>query len=227
MPRSSRHRPRSVRPACRVGHERHRCSRQLLCPLSSSTVPSGDRPRHDRARGAGRRLDLGGDHRGDRSTYPPVHFFGRCIDQSPDGAPGEASPPPGRPLSGRRRRPPDPEGLRSGQGPGGRGPRHHRSVPLRHHGHAEGGVPFVARPRAAGNLLSGSGGRGRRSPAARWPSEPGYRPVRPHPGPRGVPTAPAPRDELSRQCRRNEGGRGSLLLSGATGAPPGHRHRCA
>ena len=42
-----------------------------------------------------------------------------------------APPTPGRPLPRRGRRSPDPQGLRSGQGPGRGGPRHHRQVPRR------------------------------------------------------------------------------------------------
>ena len=82
----------------------------------------------------------------------------------------------------------------------------------------EGGVPVVPHPRAAGHVLRGARGRGGRPSPARWPRELRHRPVRPHPRPRGVPTAPPPRDELPRQRRRDEGGRGRLRGARATGA---------
>ncbi len=61
------------RDAHRAGHDRDRRPRRLLLPLPAPALPGGHRPGdHHRRRGRSR-LDLGGDHRGDRSADPGVH----------------------------------------------------------------------------------------------------------------------------------------------------------
>ena len=216
--RSRRHRPRTLRPPRGAVHQWHRRLGQLLRPLPPTAVSGRHRPGHRHRCDAGRRLDIGGDHRGHGPADPAVHGACGRLDEGSDATTGPAAPAPGRPLPRRGRRPPDPQGLRSGQGPGGRGPRHHEPLPHRHHGHAEGGVPLVPHPRTAGHLLCGARGRGRRPSPARWSCELRHRPLRPHPGSRGLPPAPPPRDELPRQRRRDEGGRGRLRGARATGA---------
>ena len=78
-------------------------------------------------------------------------------------------------------------------------PRHHRPVPHGHDGHAQGRLPLVANPGAPGYFLCGPGGSGGRPPAAGGPSDAGRRPVRAHPGPRGLSPSSLPRHQLSRQ----------------------------
>ncbi len=174
--------------------------------------------------GAGRRLDLGGDHRGDDPADPAVHGAGGGHDARAHGAAAAHAGAAGGSLPRCGGGAADAEGLRAGEGPG-RGDRaDHRSLPPQRARGAARRLPVVADPRAGGDDLGGAC-RGRDRPASdERESRLAQRAVRAGARAGGLSAAAPAGRQLPRERRGHGGGGAGVRGARAAGGTARYAH---
>ena len=190
---------------------------RLLLQVPAAAAAGRHRAARGRACDSARRPALGGGRGPHSAADPALHGPGGLDDRGRHPQALGGADPARQPLRRPDRRPADPAGVRTGESPGRRAAAQRDPAPLRDHAHAAGVVPLRAGARTAGDPVGGDHRRHDRLPGRLRGARPHHRPVRPDPGPRGVPAGAPGRRALPRRRRRAGGRRAGLRRDRRTG----------